>query len=219
MADFSDSGEGFEDHTSRWHRRRTEIVDVAAELFASKGYAATGVSDLGESVGLGRGALYYYIGSKEQLLSLIHDRVMREVLASADQVRELDVDPLEQLRLLGIELIRIITTFPAHVWVFLHEYQALTGTRAADFRAKREQYEESVAAILRDGAQLGLFDVSDLDLTVLAWLGMHNYTYMWYRSGGRASPLKIATTYHTIFTEGLLTEEARRRTRAHLTTS
>jgi AcrR family transcriptional regulator len=43
-------------------------------------YAITGISlACGRSVG----ALYYYIGSEEQLLAAIHDRVMGEVMDGA----------------------------------------------------------------------------------------------------------------------------------------
>ena len=69
---------------------------------------------------MGRGALYYYhIESKENLLSLIHDRVIELVLNSAERVRALDVDPTEKLRRLGCERIQIVAAFNNHVCVFL----------------------------------------------------------------------------------------------------
>jgi hypothetical protein len=75
---------------SRWERRRQEIVDTAATLFARKGYNGTGVVEICDAVGLGKGSLYYYIESKENLLTLIHDRVMAEVLESGDSVVSLE---------------------------------------------------------------------------------------------------------------------------------
>ena len=196
--------------TDRWERRLTDIVDRAAEVFARQGYAATGLSDLEEAVNLRRGALYYYIESKENLLSLIHDRVLEEVLASAADVSRLDDTPLDKLRLLSVELVRIITTYPHHVWVFLHEYRALTGERARRFKEKRNEYEDALRTILRDGVEQGQFSLPDEELTVMAWLGMHNYTYIWYRADGDLSPLKLSSVYHHIFTEGILTPAARR---------
>ncbi|HWD24097.1 MAG TPA: helix-turn-helix domain-containing protein, partial [Acidimicrobiales bacterium] len=62
------------------------IVDTSARLFALQGYHATGLSELCDANELVRGALYYYIGSKEDLLAAIHDRVMDEVMLSADRV-------------------------------------------------------------------------------------------------------------------------------------
>src|SRR5579863_8412159 len=109
-----------------WERRRNEIVDEAARLFAARGYHATGVAELGDAVGLGRGALYYYIDSKENLLALIHDRVIVHVLAAGDKAVNLPGSASDKLRFLGRELIQIITLYPDHCWVFLHEYRSLS---------------------------------------------------------------------------------------------
>ena len=69
-----------------WQARRHAIVDTSARVFARQGYHATGIAELCVANELGKGALYHYIGSKEALLAAIHDRVMDEVMASADRV-------------------------------------------------------------------------------------------------------------------------------------
>jgi TetR/AcrR family transcriptional regulator, cholesterol catabolism regulator len=66
--------------SKRFYRMRENLVDVAAGLFAKNGYASTGVAEIGDATGLARGALYYYMGSKEELLAVIHDRVMDPLL-------------------------------------------------------------------------------------------------------------------------------------------
>ena len=101
----------------------------------SAGYHATSTTELCEANQLGKGALYYYIGSKEELLAAIHDRVMDEVLLGADRVAAAGGTPTEQLAMLGTELLDVIARYPDHVWVFLHEFPALTGDNATQFRA------------------------------------------------------------------------------------
>jgi AcrR family transcriptional regulator len=59
---------------AKWQLRREAIIDTSARLFASRGYHATGISELCQANELGKGALYHYIGSKEELLAAIHDR-------------------------------------------------------------------------------------------------------------------------------------------------
>jgi AcrR family transcriptional regulator len=189
--------------TSRREQRQKEIVDVAAQLFAQRGYSATGIAELCQAVGLGKGSLYYYIQSKEHLLSKIHDRVMEEVLQSARDIEALQATAAESLRMLGIELLRIITDYPDHVWVFLHEWRALTGQEAVDFREKRQLYEATVENILRDGVERGEFVIGDVRLAVHAWLGMHNYTYQWYKQHGRLNAFQIANQYYEIFVRGI----------------
>ena len=72
--------------SENWKARRDVIVDTSAVVFAERGYHATGIAELCEVNGLGKGAFYYYIGSKEELLAAIHDRVMDEVMLGADRV-------------------------------------------------------------------------------------------------------------------------------------
>src|SRR6266436_631055 len=86
--------------SAKWLARRHEIVDTSAKVFAQRGYHATSTAELCEANGMGKGALYYYIGSKEQLLAAIHDRVMDEVMLGADRVSLAGGTPTEQLVLL-----------------------------------------------------------------------------------------------------------------------
>ena len=61
---------------AKWQARRESIIDASAPVFARRGYHATGIMDLCAANDLGKGALYHYIGSKEELLAAIHDRVI-----------------------------------------------------------------------------------------------------------------------------------------------
>jgi TetR/AcrR family transcriptional regulator, cholesterol catabolism regulator len=184
-------------------QRQTEIVDVAAHLFARQGYNATGIAELCEAVGLGKGSLYYYIESKERLLSKIHDRVMEHVLQSAADIEAIEASPSERLRMLGIELLKIITQYPDHVWVFLHEWKALKGEGKVEFKRKRRLYEDTVERVFQQGVDSGEFDIDDTRLAVHAWLGMHNYTYQWFRVQGRLNAFQIANQYYDIFLNGI----------------
>ncbi|MEZ5143476.1 MAG: TetR/AcrR family transcriptional regulator [Acidimicrobiales bacterium] len=189
-----------------WEARRAAIVDTSARLFARRGYHATGINELCTANDLGKGALYHYIGSKEALLVAIHDRVMDEVLAGADRVDRAGGTPSEQLAALGAELLDVIHRYPDHVWVFLHEFPALTGERAERFRRRRRQYERRVEAVLEAGVTSGEFRDVDPKLTALAWLGMHNYTYLWLKPGGRLSANDVAAPFADIFRRGIAAE-------------
>ena len=188
----------------KWEARREAIIDTSARVFARRGYHATGITELCEANDLGKGALYHYIGSKEALLAAIHDRVMDEVLLGASRVAAAGGSPPEQLSRLGDELLDVIHRYPDHVWVFLHEFPALTGERAATFRERRREYERSVEAVLRAGVKSGDFRDIDPWLTARAWLGMHNYTYLWLKAGGRLSARDVAKPFADIFLHGIV---------------
>ena len=183
--------------------RRQAIIDTSALVFARQGYHATGIMELCAANRLGKGALYHYIGSKEELLAAIHDRVMDEVMAGADRVAEAGGSPSQQLSLLGDELLDVIHRYPDHVWVFLHEFPALTGERAEQFRERRRAYERRVEAVLEAGVETGEFRDIEPRLTAMAWLGMHNYTYLWLKAGGPLSARDVAKPFADIFMRGI----------------
>ena len=191
--------------SSKWQARRQAIIDTSARVFAHRGYHATGIAELCTENDLGKGALYHYIGSKEELLAAIHDRVMDEVMVGADRVAAAGGSPSAQLTMLGDELLDVIHRYPDHGWVFLHEFPALTDGRADQFRGRRREYERQVETVLQAGIDAGEFRDVDPRLTALAWLGMHNYTYLWLKPGGRLSARDVAQPFADIFIHGIAT--------------
>ena len=105
--------------------------------------------------------------------------------------------------MLGDELLDVIHRYPDHVWVFLHEFPALTDERAEQFRTRRREYERRVEAVLQAGIDAGEFRDVDPWLTARAWLGMHNYTYLWLKAGGRCSARDVAKPFADIFLRGI----------------
>jgi hypothetical protein len=128
---------------------------------------------------------------------------MTEVLAAADEIVEKNLPAKTSLELFGVELVRITTTYPDHVWVFLHEYRALTGDNLARFHESRRHIESFVASLIERGVAEGDFYVDDARLATFAWLGMHNYVYIWYRAGGRYTAEQIGREFGRIFLTGL----------------
>jgi AcrR family transcriptional regulator len=121
-------------------------------------------------------------------------------------VAEAGGSPSDQLTMLGAELLDVIHRYPDHVWVFLHEFPALTGERAEQFRERRREYERRVEAVLEAGVESGQFRPLDPWLTARAWLGMHNYTYLWLKPGRDLSADDVAKPFAEIFSRGIEAE-------------
>lgn len=199
----TEQGKTDQGKTDRYYRRRERVVDVAVELFAKNGYASTGVADIGEATGLARGALYYYIGSKEALLADIHDRVMDPLLTEAAAIADLDLSFEARLRLLSESLLWQIIHRHDHVWVFLHEYRQLQGEYRELFREKRQRFEGYIHDTLAVGQDQGLVHVQDLELTTLAFFNLHNYTYQWLGGRRDLEVEKLSQFYCHIFLRGV----------------
>lgn len=182
---------------------KERILEAAAVLFARNGYHATGLSELGDAVGLGRGALYYHIGSKENLL---YEMSVRHVQEMVDYGQALLTSPLgveERFRRLSRKLMRVIADNLPELTVFFREVNSFGDERRERMVELREQFENLWLRLLRDGEAEGLFRHGDA-LTVKAVLGMHNYSYLWIDPAGSLTPEEVADRFCDLLLHGLV---------------
>jgi len=80
-----------------WCSRQREILEAAARLFARHGYADTDTQLLADELGVGKGTLYRYFPSKQELFLAAADRVMGMLCEHVEAaMAEID-DPLDQI--------------------------------------------------------------------------------------------------------------------------
>ncbi len=61
--------------------RRTQMVELAGDLFAEKGFRATTVREIADAAGILSGSLYHHFDSKESIADEILSSFLNEVLA------------------------------------------------------------------------------------------------------------------------------------------
>ena len=66
--------------------RRTELLDIAASLFARSGYSATSVDEIIAQAGLSKGAFYHHFPSKEALLDGLAKRAATAAREGLDRL-------------------------------------------------------------------------------------------------------------------------------------
>jgi AcrR family transcriptional regulator len=188
----------------RYDERQAEVIDIAARVFAERGYHATSIEDLVEATGLQRGGLYHYMDGKKDLLIRIHRRFIDPLLEDAQDIAERGEPAEETLRLLTRALMHDIATYRDQVTVFLNEWRIIEhDPEWAEIRRSRRAFEEVVTEVIERGCEEGAFAVKDVRIAVLGFLGMVNYSYQWYRPGGRGKPQDIADQFFEIFSSGI----------------
>jgi AcrR family transcriptional regulator len=65
--------------------RREQLIGVARELFAERGYEATSIEEIAERAGVSKPVVYEHFGGKEAMYTLIADR---EVRALVDRIKD-----------------------------------------------------------------------------------------------------------------------------------
>ena len=187
-------------------RTKDRILRTAAELFAAQGYHATGVAELGRAAGIQRGALYYHIGSKEELLFELCKRHVEDAVVFGEEVLTSRVEPAEKLRQLIHRHLRMIVEHQSEIIVSFREMHFLTGERAAYLHDLRDRYEAVVRAILQEGYERRQFRSADA-IVVNGLIGLISYAYLWFNPHGRLSADDIAERFADLALHGLVTSE------------
>ncbi|MGN6217034.1 MAG: TetR/AcrR family transcriptional regulator [Solirubrobacterales bacterium] len=181
---------------ARYESRRREVVATAAKLFAERGYDATSIRELTEATGLAAGGLYHYIKGKDDLLIAICDELLEPLLEQARGIVAAEAPPVEQLRELLAAWVAHVVAHRHHMLVFTQERQAIERQRRwRRVRSQRKAFERILDEVLARGEADGSMTFADRRLSLLALLGMVNYTPQWVRPGGRLSPAEIAAGY------------------------
>jgi AcrR family transcriptional regulator len=141
---------------------REEILDAAAELFTSRGYAATSTRTIADAVGIRQASLYYHFGNKEELLEELLAGTVRPSLAFAATL-----DRATSAADAGLFALAAFDTgvLCGGRWNLgaLYLLPEVRGERFASFRAERAQLRSAYAALIHSlaGPQDG-DDLADL---------------------------------------------------------
>ena len=130
---------------------RLKVLQVAANLFADRGYSGVGVNEISEATGLGRGALYYHISSKEDLLYDITTAYMSDLITDGRAIAEAETDPVERVRALSRALMMTISEHLSEMTVCFRELHALTDERRRAVTGLHSDYQAIWAMALSDG--------------------------------------------------------------------
>jgi len=180
------------------------IVAAAARLFAQKGFGATSLEDIADVLGATKGALYYHVKNKEEILRLIYLMVLTVCEEPLRRIVEADSLPHEKLRRAVEHQTTIAADRSPAMTVFFHEQHHLTGPFAKEILLRRKTYERYFERIIEEGQQAGFFK-PELDPKIVAFglLGMCNSLSQWYHASGTYTPQHIADMFKSIFVTGL----------------
>jgi len=131
--------------------RRDTILAVAAELFAERGFAAVGVADIAERVGITGGAIYRHFPSKDAVLEAV-TLATAEAFVGASRVgkrsRAAD-DSEESLQRMIADVLRLTFDRPAHLATYLRERHRLDATRRRELARHEGRMFELWAEAIR----------------------------------------------------------------------
>jgi AcrR family transcriptional regulator len=185
--------------------RRAEIVAIAGELFATRGYSNTTVREIADAAGILSGSLYHHFDSKESMIEALMRDFLVRIEGEYAAVAAAGADPVTTLRELVHVAFGALATDRAAVAVMLNEYNVLVEhPRFAFLLDAVEATERLWIEVLDAGMRAG-----DLRADVPAdavyrflrdaiWVSVR-----WYRPEGPQQADDIADDYLTVLLGGL----------------
>lgn len=186
--------------------RRAQLLAIAAELFATRGYSQTTVRDIADEAGILSGSLYHHFASKEEMLTEILQEFMGGLLQRFQAIVENGNDPRDILDGLIRSSFETIHETPHAVALYQQESAFLATIPEFEFVSRASRDVEKVwLGVLDAGRMSGAFR-KDLDLSVVyrfirdtVWASVQ-----WYRPGGRLDQQALADQYLELLHGGLL---------------
>ena len=194
--------------------RRSEIVAIAAEMFATKGYANTTVREIADAAGILSGSLYHHFDSKESMIEALLRDFLERIDAQYRSILAREDDPVVTLRALVHAAFSALATDRAAVAVMLNEYNLLVQyPRFAFLHEAVEETERLWVRVLEAGMRVGEF--GDEVPAPAVYRFMRDAIWVsvrWYRPRGPQRPDDVAEEYLTVLLGGLATRGKTRRT-------
>ncbi len=137
-------------------QRRQEILDAAEVVFSQRGLANARMDDIVSQSGLSKGTLYWYYGSKNEIIHSLLDRIFTSELEQAEALLVAEGTAAERieifLRLIVQEVQRI-----EHLMPLAYEFFSLA-TRSDEARARLQSYYQRYIELLADLVEQGIDD-------------------------------------------------------------
>ena len=175
--------------------RHDEILDAALELFATIGYRATTMSQIGDRIGIRGPSLYKHVQSKQEMLVEIMAGMMEELLRRQRAALDSGGDVRDRLE----RITAVHVQYHAE-----HRYEAFVGHREIDNLEEpersrilelRREYESRFRDLVQEGRELDVFGASSDRWASYAILDMGIGVSAWYNPGGSVGPDELAATY------------------------
>jgi AcrR family transcriptional regulator len=138
-------------------QKRAKILLAAAELFATQPFHKVLLSDVAEAAAVGKGTLYIYFKSKEDLyLSVLYSGFSRLVDQLSERINDDTHSPLQNLEAVIKETVRFAYQNP-HLFEVMRTVPGWDAVDRVKWDAKRRELKKLIESIIRHGIFEGIF--------------------------------------------------------------
>lgn len=152
-------------------KRKQELLQIAYNMFLTKGYENTSVDEIIEQAGIAKGTYYYYFESKEEMLEEVIGMMIGQETEAARQVLSADI-PIPE------KIVGIISSFrPTNEELPIEAALMRPENALMHAKIKRSLTETVVpllSGVVEDGIREGIFSCDNISSRVRMLLVISN---------------------------------------------
>ncbi|GAC1383258.1 MAG: TetR family transcriptional regulator KstR2 [Marmoricola sp.] len=187
--------------------RRQELLRIAGELFARRGFRNTTVRDIADAAGILSGSLYHHFDSKESMVDELLDTFQTELFETYDAIVTSDRSPLAKIEAVVRASFDAIDKHHSEVAIFQNEATHLASFERFGYLAERNaRFRDLWSGLLKEAMACGELR-ADLEVDLVyrflrdtVWVAV-----TWYRPGGSLAVTDVADQYLAILLQGIAT--------------
>jgi AcrR family transcriptional regulator len=164
------------------------ILQKAAIMFREKGFSATSMRDLAETVGIEAASLYNHITSKSEILQEIIFRIANECNVHLDSLDDKDMNNQRKIEsLIRFHVQMMLGRFEEY-YVMVNEWIHLSEPYHTSFTSQRRSYVQKMENIIEEGIRNKEMKPVIPYVAVLTILSSVRGLEFWHRSNKRITP-------------------------------
>jgi len=149
--------------------KQQAVLDQAIRTFAELGFRGTDVQMIADRAGVGKGTVYRYFGSKEELFQAATYEVDTRLIAYIGEALAEVEDPIETIRIAGLKYAEFFDRHPYHLEIMAQDRAEFRGQVPEAHRQRHEEMIASFGEILQRGIDNGQLRPMDVRQAVLSF--------------------------------------------------
>ena len=195
---------------SRMADKRALIIEAAAKVFARRGFASTLMAEIAIEAGIGKGTLYEYFDSKENLFFAVFEWFVQATEAEAKvSISALGGSASERLDALSDSLMSSWAQMEDMYSLVMEFWSASASSQMRQrfkraFRQGYGDFRQIVSTLIRDGIERGEFQPQvDIESVAAALVGTWDALLLQAWFDDDFNPLTAARGFMTVVINGL----------------
>lgn len=176
------------------NKTKRKIFETSMKLFAEKGYDATSIEDITETVGVAKGTLYYHFTSKEEIFDFLVEEGIKLLQNSVDIKAAKYANYLDKIKAIVLIQIKIVNKYEDLINIILTQ---LWGKEKRNQKCQKLIYDyiDKIEDIVNIGISKGQIKGEDAKIIATEIYGLICSTLV-YKMREREK-FDISTIYNT----------------------